>query len=253
MKMKAFCLFALSVLSLVCWLSAGSLLSSRAPKWLVAVGTAAWLFISTRALAATRVRHRAWIYADLFVLAVFSLLPFVLAYSLTDGLSSLGFGLFALSYPLAVLITMLLYIGVVSKTWQEAGIDQDAQAERKQSEWAMVIPVLSALTLVWWLFGSFVCGRPFKLFPWWLIALATVLLSVSALVLAARRVNRSVWVPVALLILAALFLPAPPAHKAFQSAGAGAILISTGDDASPDALCSAGCCGITLSFRSEIT
>ena len=42
----------------------------------------------------------------------------------------------------------------------------------------------------------------------WLIVLAIVLLSVSALVLAARKVSHNIWVLVALLILASLFLPA---------------------------------------------
>jgi hypothetical protein len=208
LKTKAFYLYTLSVLSIGCWLYVGSLLSSRGPDWLVALAIAAWLFISTLALAATRVRHRAWIYAALLVLAVFSLLPFVLAHFFTNGMSSLGFGLFALSYPIAVLITMLLYIGLDYKAWQGAGVDEDSQAERKQSEWTVVIPVLSALTLVWWLFVGFMWGGRFGSIGWWLIALAIVLLSVSALVLAARRASRKVWVLAALLILMSLSLPA---------------------------------------------
>jgi len=72
-KTKAFYRFALSVLSLGCWLSAGSLLSSWGPDWLIALAIAAWTVTSALALAATRVDHSAWIYAGLLVLAVFSL------------------------------------------------------------------------------------------------------------------------------------------------------------------------------------
>lgn len=212
MKTKAFYLFALSVLSLGGWLYVGSLLISRGPDWRVALAIAAWLLISSLGLAAARVRYSAWIYTNLFILAAFSLLPFVLAHVLADGLSSLGFGLFALSYLIAVLITMLLYTGLASKMRLGVGTveGEGAQAERKQSEWAMVILVLSALTLVWWLSVTFMWGFQFGLFGFlsWLIALAIVLVSVSALVLAARRVSYKVWSLAALLILASLFLPA---------------------------------------------
>jgi hypothetical protein len=209
MKTKAFYLFALSVLSLGCWLSAGFLLSRPGPDWLVALAIAAWLFISALALAATRVSHSAWIYAGLLVLAVLSLLPFVLVRILPDRLS-LGFGLTYLIPPIAVLITLLLYSGLTPKTWQSAGAveGEDSQAERKQAERAAVVPVLSALTLVCWWFAVLMFGS--RLFGplSWLIVLAIVLLSVSALALAARKVSHNVWVLAALLILASLFLPA---------------------------------------------
>lgn len=209
MKTKVFYLFAMSVLSIGCWLYAGSLLSFRGPDWLVALAMAAWLLISALGLAAARVRHSAWIYTSLFILAVFPLLPFVAALVLPDGLSSWGFGLMALSYPIMVLITMLLYTGLASKMRLGAGMveGEGAKAERNQSEWAMVIPVLSALALVWWpaiLWGV----QPGRFgFLSWLIALATVSLSVSALVLAAKRVSHNVWVLAAILVLASLFLP----------------------------------------------
>lgn len=210
MKTKAFYLFALSVLSLGCWLSAGFLLSRPGPDWLVALAIAAWLFISALALAATRVSHSAWIYAGLLVLAVLSLPPSVLVRILPDRLA-LGFGLtYLIPPPIVVLITLLLYSGLTSKTWQGAGAveGEDSQVERKQAERAAVVPVLSALTLVCWQFAVLMFGS--RLFGplSWLIVLAIVLLSVSALVLAARKVSHNIWVLVALLILASLFLPA---------------------------------------------
>ena len=129
MKTKAFYLFALIVLSLGCWRSAGFLLSRLGPDWLVVLAIVAWLFVSSLALAATRVSHSAWIYAGLLVLAVLSLLPSVLVRILPDRLS-LGFGLTLLIHPIAVLITLLLYSGLTSKTWQSAGTveGEDSQA-----------------------------------------------------------------------------------------------------------------------------
>jgi hypothetical protein len=207
MKTKAFYLFALIVLTLGCWLSAGFLLSRLGPDWLVVLAIAAWLFISALALAATRVSHSAWIYAGLLVLAVLSLLPFVLVRILPDRLS-LGFGLTYLIPPIAVLITLLLYSGLASKTWQSAGTveGEDSQAERKQAERAAFVVVLSALTLVCWQVPMFGFGffGPLR----WLIVMPIVLLFVSALALAARKVSHRVWILAALLLLPGLSLPA---------------------------------------------
>jgi hypothetical protein len=218
MKTRAFYLFALSVLSLGCWLSAGFLLSRLGPDWLVALAIAAWLFISALALAATRVSHSAWIYAGLLVLAVLSLLPFVLVRILPDRLS-LGFGLTYLMPPIAVLITLLLYSGLTSKTWQGAGTveGEDSQAERKQAERAAGVLVLSALTLVCWQFAVLIFG--FRLFGplSWLIVLAIVLLFVSALALAARKVSHRVWILAALLLLPGLSLPAFVVNNIFTA------------------------------------
>jgi hypothetical protein len=72
-KTKAFYLFALSVLSMGCWLYAGLWSSSQGP-WLAVLSIAAWLFISTLALAAARMRHSAWIYACLSILAALLIL-----------------------------------------------------------------------------------------------------------------------------------------------------------------------------------
>jgi hypothetical protein len=218
MKTKAFYVFAVIVLSLGCWLSAGFLLSRPGPDWLVALAIAAWLFISALALAATRVSHSAWIYGGLLVLAVLSLLPSVLVRILPDRLS-LGFGLTYLIPPIAVLITLLLYSGLTSKTWQSAGAvaGEDSQAERKQAERAAVVLVLSALTLVCWWFAVLMFGS--RLFGplSWLIVLAIVLLSVSALVLAARKVSHRVWILVALLLLPGLSLPASMVNNIFTA------------------------------------
>ena len=207
MKTKAFYAFAVIVLTLGCWLSAGFLLSRLGPDWLVVLAIVAWLFVSSLALAATRVSHSAWIYAGLLVLAVLSLLPSVLVRILPDR-PSLGFGLRYLVPPIAVLITLLLYSGLTSKTWQSAGTVEggDSQAERKQTERAAVVLVLSALTLVCWqvpLFGFGFFG-PLR----WLIVLTIVLLFVSALALAARKVSHRVWILAALLLLPGLSLPA---------------------------------------------
>ena len=207
MRTKAFYLFALIVLTLGCWLYAGFLLRSRGPDWLVASAIAAWLFISALALTATRVRHKAWIYAGLLVLAVSSLLPSVLLHILLERLS-LGFGLTLLTSSIAVPITLLLYAGLTSKTWQSAGTveDEDLQTERRQAERAAVVLVLSALTLVCWqsaglLFGFF---GPLS----WLTSLAIVLLLVSAVTWAARKMSVKIWIYAGLLSLAGLLLPA---------------------------------------------
>jgi len=209
MKTKAFYLFALSVLSLGCWRSAGFLLSRLGPDWLIALAIVAWLFVSAMALAATRVSQRAWIYAGLLVLAVLSLPPSVLFSIFPDRLS-LGFGLTLLIPPIAVLITLLLYSGLTSKTWQSAGTveGEDSQAERKQAERAAVVLVLSALTLVSWQYAALMFGG--RLFGplSCLIVIPIVLLFVSALVLAARRVSHSVWIYAGLFILPVLSLPA---------------------------------------------
>jgi len=220
MKTKAFYLFALIVLTLGCWRSAGFLLSRLGPDWLVVLAIVAWLFASSLALAATRVSHSAWIYAGLLILAVLSLLPSVLARILPDRLS-LGFGLTYLIPPIAVLITLLLYSGLTLKAWQSAGTVEggDSQAERKQAERAAVVPILSALTLLSWRLVALILG--FTLFPLtplsWLIALAIVLLFVSALVLAARRVSHGVWILATLLILPGLSLPASVVNNIFTA------------------------------------
>jgi len=109
-----------------------------------------------------------------------------------------------------VLITLLLYSGLASKTWQSAGTaeGEDLPAERKQAERAAVVLVLSALTLVCRQFVVLMFGSRFSVLFSWLIVLAIVLLSVSALVLVARKASHSVWVLAALLILASLSLPA---------------------------------------------
>jgi hypothetical protein len=218
MKTKAFYLFALIVLTLGCWLSAGFLLRSLGPDWLVALPIVAWLFASSLALAATRVSHSAWIYAGLLVLAVLSLLPFVLVRILPDRLS-LGFGLTYLIPLIAVLITLLLYSGLASKTWQSAGTveGEDSQAERKQTERAAFVVVLSALTLVFWQFAGVMFG--FGLFGLlsWLIVMPIVVLFVSALALAARKVSHGVWILAALLLLPGLSLPASVVNNIFTA------------------------------------
>jgi hypothetical protein len=211
MKTKAFYLFAVIVLSLGCWLSAGFLLSRLGPDWLVALPIVAWLFASTLALAATRVRHSAWIYAGLLVLAVLSVSPLVLVNILPDPVS-LSFGIMPLLIPppTAVLITLLLYSGLTSKTWQSAGTveGEDSQAERKQAERAAVVLVLSALTLVCWWFAGVMFGVGLFGLLSWLIVIPIVLLFVSALALAARKVGYRVWILAALLLLPGLSLPA---------------------------------------------
>ena len=212
MKMKAFYLFALSVLSLGCWMSAGFLLSSLGPDWLIALVIAAWMFTSALALAATRVSHSAWIYAGLLVLAVLSWPHSVLNRIFLDRLS-LPFGFTPLIPSTAVLITLLIYSGLNSdKAWQNVRAVEGGslQVQRKQAVRTAVVLVLSALTLVCWRVTHSMFGFISFLFDFlnWPIALAIVLLFVPALVLAARRVSERVWIYAGLLILAGLFLPA---------------------------------------------
>ncbi|TEU15568.1 MAG: hypothetical protein E3J21_12885 [Anaerolineales bacterium] len=211
MKTKAFYVFAVIVLTLGCWLYAGFLLSSRGSDWLVVLAIVAWLFTSSLALAATRVSHSAWIYAGLLVLAVLSVSPSVLVNILPDP-ASLSFGIMPVLIPppTAVLITLLLYSGLTLKAWQSAGTVEggDSQAERKQAERAAVVLVLSALTLVCWWFAPFMFGVGLFGPLSWLIVIPIVLLFVSALTLAARRVSHSVWIYAGLFILPVLSLPA---------------------------------------------
>lgn len=208
MKTKAFYLFALSVLSLGGWLSAGFLLSSRSGSyWPTALAIVAWLAISALALAATRMRHSAWIYAGLLVMAILFLLPFVPARILPTDLPP-GLMLWELLPNAAVLIILLLYSGLASGTQQKASPDEGSQTENKQAERAAVVLVLSALTLVCWSSVAFMFGLSLPGPLSWLITLAVVLLSVSVLTLAARKVSHKVWGLAALLILALLFLPA---------------------------------------------
>jgi len=220
MKTKAFYLFAVIVLTLGCWLSAGFLLGRLGPDWLVVLAIVAWLFASSLALAATRVSHSAWIYAGLLVLAVLSVSPSVLVNILPDR-ASLSFGITPLLIPppTAVLITLLLYSGLTLKTWQSAGTVEggDSQAERKQAERAAFVLVLSALTLVCWQFAGVMFG--FRLFGplSCLIVIPIVLLFVSALALAARKVSHRVWILATLLLLPGLSLPASVVNDIFTA------------------------------------
>jgi cytochrome bd-type quinol oxidase subunit 2 len=220
MKTKAFYLFALIVLTLGCWLSAGFLLSRLGPDWLVVLAIVAWLFASSLALAATRVSHSAWTYAGLLVLAVLSVSPLVLVNILPDP-ASLSFGIMPLLIPppTAVLITLLLYSGLTLKAWQSAGTVEggDSQAERKQAERAAFVVVLSALTLVCWWFAGVMFGVGLFGLLSWLIVIPIVLLFVSAMALAARRVSHGVWILATLLILPGLSLPASVVNNIFTA------------------------------------
>jgi hypothetical protein len=226
-KTKAFYLFALIVLTSGYWLYAGLLLSARGPGWLGALATAAWLLVSALALAAMRVKHSAWVYAGLLVLAVSSMLPPALVRVL-PALLSFGFGTTLLMPSItAVPITLVLYSGLASRTWRHVGTAEggDLSAERKQAEQAVVVLVLSALTLVCWEFAVLVFGPMFSVLLNWLTVLAVVLLSVSALVLAARKVSHIGWVLAALLSLASLFLPASMFLEPFSSEHAITLLL----------------------------
>ncbi len=210
MKTKAFYLFALMVLTSGYWLYAGLLLSAQGPGWLGVLATAAWLLVSVLALAAMRVRHSVWIYAGLLALAALAMLPPALVRVL-PALLSLGFGITPLLSPIvAVPITLLLYSGLASRTWQRAGTAEggDLSAERKQAERAAVVLVLGALTLVCWEFIVLILGPRFSILLSWPIVLAIVSLSAGALVLAARKASHIGWILAALLSLASLFLPA---------------------------------------------
>ena len=238
MQTKVFYPFILSVLSIGFWLSAGYLLSSGGSNWPVPLALVAWFLISSLLLAAMKLKHSKWIYVNLFVLAVIPLLPFVLARILSDGQSSLGYWLIAVTYPvITVLATMLLYISLSFNTRPDEGTVEAgaSQTERKQSERAMMIPILSALTLVWGSSVMFIWGGGPGLFGFlrWLIALAIVLASFSVLVWATRSVRHNAWILAALFILALLFLPdslflrfsRPPGLELFSSQHASMLLL----------------------------
>ena len=210
MNTKVFYLFAFSVLSIGFWLYAGSFLNPQAPGWSITLALTTWLLISSLLLAAMRLKHSKWIYTNLFVLAAIPLLPYLLIHFLSDSLSPIGYGLMVVGYPIALLTTMLFYTSSVLKKQQAARTVEDevSQDERRLFERALIIPVLGALTLVCWASVKFIWGG-LRLFMFldWLIALVLALLSVSALVLAARNIRRNVLILTAAIILALLFLP----------------------------------------------
>lgn len=223
MRTKAFYLFALIVLSLGCWESAGYVLSHAGPDWLVALPTAAWLLASALALAATSVSHIGWIYAELVVLAVSTLCPALLLSVLPDGMAP-GFGTYLLIPVTSVLTILLLYSGMAFMARQRADPvdDGDSHRQRKQAERAAAVPVLSALTWVCWETAGGLFGfKPLRVSGWlseplgWLIELAIVLLLVSALTLASRKVRHGVWILAALLLLMGLSLPASVINNIF--------------------------------------
>jgi hypothetical protein len=167
------------------------------------------LAVSALTLAATRVSHSAWLYAGLLVLAVSCLLPYTLARILPDHLS-LAF-LMLLTYSVPLLLTLLLYSGLTLRARHGADPGKAAVSltERRQPERAAVVLVISALTLISWRSALHLLGARLLSPLSWVAVLATVLLLVSALALAARRLSHSVWISAALLTLAALSLPAP--------------------------------------------
>jgi hypothetical protein len=222
MKTKAFYLFALIVLSLGCWQSAGFLLRNLGPDWLIVLPIVAWLFASALTLAAARVRYSGWIYAGLLVLATSSLPLISLLFGIFDRPSPpWGYTASLMAHPVALLIALLLYSGLTSQARRNMGaLEGDVpRAERQQAERAASILVLSALTLLCWEVVASILGC--GLFPLnllsWLITLAIVLLFVSALALAARRVSHRVWILAALLLLPGLSLPASVVNNIFTA------------------------------------
>ena len=222
MKTKAFYLFAVIVLTLGCWLSAGFLLRNLGPDWLVGLAIVAWLFASALALAAARVRYSGWIYAGLLVLAMSSLPLISLLFGIFDRPSPWwGYTASLMTHPVALLIALLLYSGLTSQARRNMGaLEGDVpRAEHQQAERAAVILVLSALTLLCWEVVASILGC--GLFPLnllsWLITLAIVLLFVSAMALAARRVSHGVWILAALLLLPGLSLPASVVNNIFTA------------------------------------
>ncbi|MGD1994520.1 MAG: hypothetical protein PVI59_15100 [Anaerolineae bacterium] len=224
MKTKAFYLFAASGLSLGGWLSLGFLLQQRGPGWLVALPIVVWLLLSSLALAAAEVCYRGWIYASLLALGGLPLLPYALS-RLSPG--SVGFGISFLIYPVAVFVALIFYFGRTLRMRRsrdaEAGVD--SQSERRQDEWAGLVPVLSALTLASWGVGQGIFGFGYlgPLSPLattllgWLAILAIVLLLVSALVLAARRASRALCIFAAFLTLVALSMPTSVLTRIFPT------------------------------------
>jgi hypothetical protein len=222
MKTKAFYLFALIVLTLGCWQSAGFLLRNLGPDWLIVLPIVAWLFASALTLAAARVRYSGWIYAGLLVLATSSLPLISLLFGIFDRPSPpWGYTASLMAHPVALLIALLLYSGLTSQARRNMGaLEGDVpRAERQQAERAASILVLSALTLLCWEVVASILGC--GLFPLnllsWLITLAIVLLFVSAMALAARRVSHGVWILATLLILPGLSLPASVVNNIFTA------------------------------------
>jgi len=220
MKTKVFYLYALSVLSIGLWPYAGSFISFAEPIWQVTLTLTAWLLISSLLLAAMGLKHSQWVYANLFILGVIPLLPSLLVRILADSLSSIGYGLISLAYPVAVLFTLSLYISSALKIRRDSSLeaDRDSQAERLQFEWAMIVPVLGAMTLVGVSPTTLILGGGSG-FLNWLITLAVVLGSFFILVWAASSLRHRRWVLAALLVLVLLFLPDTLFLRFFRTQG----------------------------------
>jgi hypothetical protein len=222
-KKKAFYVFAVVVLSLGWWQSAGFWLRSRGPDRLVALPIVAWLFASALALVAASVRYSGWLYAGLLVLAVSSLpLLSLLSGIFADQQSpSWGYAASLMVPPVALLIVLFLCSGLTAQARRTTGaLEGDVtRAERQQAERAASILVLSALTLLCWEVAASIFGYGF--FPLnplsWLITLAFVVLLVSAMALGARRVGDGAWILVALLLLLGLSLPASVVNDIFTA------------------------------------
>lgn len=109
-------LFSLSVLSLGLWLFAGDLLAYLGSDWLLSLPIAVWLVISTRALTATRMSHKACIYAGLPILAVLSLLPRVIFRIWPNLLLGNTYFLIPLAGVLLVILLLFPYVGLTYQT-----------------------------------------------------------------------------------------------------------------------------------------
>jgi len=216
MRTRAFRVFALIVLSLGWWQAAGLWLRSLGPDWLVALPIVAWILASVLALSAIGLRQSGWIYAQLVTLVVVPWVPSLVTLIL-PGSMSLGFSIQMLMTAASVLLTLFLYSGrgfaVGPRT--RASEDGDSDAARRQADRVALLPVLSALTLVWWQFGLTTFGfRLLGVPSWlsgslsWLMALMITLLLVWALAQVTRRGSQGVWILAALLFLVALSLPA---------------------------------------------
>jgi hypothetical protein len=154
MKMKAFNVFTLVILTIAWWLVASRMWGASLDG-LIVLTIIGWLAASVVVLAAKRVSHTVWIYAGLIILAALVLpdtMIVAIAARLPQPLQDPMAFTYLLILPVALVVAALLLCSGLNlhKKWRNVGPAEDAgsQAQRKHTGRAsMVVFALSGLVL----------------------------------------------------------------------------------------------------------
>ena len=150
MKMKVFCVFALIVLTVTGWLSAGRWLGAPSAGIGIALAVSGWLFAL---LVVRRVSPSVWIGAGFVVLAGLFFPATVLEKIFSPGGPGSTMELTVLSTVSAALLIAALLIGSdlnPYEEWRKAGVVEDAGSQaqpERAGRTAAVCFVLSALLI----------------------------------------------------------------------------------------------------------